>query len=149
MLRPLVRMATNEEGEIIRHILEQADEFNIPGLDWSRVWPNWLVAEHKGIIVGCIQVLPGRPLGYIGSLAVLPAYQRLGIAAYLAWGAERVLSNSGVSGSIFVSKNENLIRGLKKHGAYGDDQSYSLMFKPVPRKRAQIDGQRTEGTEAR
>ncbi len=127
-------MAKDDEGETIRDILATVDD--VPDcLDWSRVRPNWLVAQHHEKIVGVIQILPGFPMGHIGCLAVLPLYRKQGIAAYLAWGAEQILSNSGVSGLTFTSNDEKLIEGLKRHGAQGCDETVRLMFKPVKKQR--------------
>jgi GNAT superfamily N-acetyltransferase len=134
MIRPTtIRVAQNHEGEIIRDIL--ATVADVPGpLDWSRVWPNWLLAEHKGVICGTIQVLPGYPMGHIGCLAILPRYRKQGIAAYLSWAAEELLRRSGVSGLTFTSNDQKLIEALERHGAQGLDETVRLMFKPVRKK---------------
>jgi GNAT superfamily N-acetyltransferase len=133
MIRPKIRIATNDEGEIIRDILATVDDMP-ECLDWSRVWPNWLLAEHKGVICGTIQVLPGYPMGHIGCLAILPRYRRQGIAAYLSWAAEELLRRSGVSGLTFTSNDQKLIEALERHGAVGVDETVRLMFKPVRKK---------------
>src|SRR5688572_5290081 len=117
MLRPKIRLANDTEGHIICNILGRADEHVPDDLDWSRVWPHWLIASYKGVDCGVINVLPGRPLGYIGSLAVLPSHQRQGIAAYLCWAAEGMLASSGVSGSAFVTKHPHINKALQRHGA--------------------------------
>lgn len=137
MIRPAVRLATDDEGPKIAEILEASGEPNPEGLDWSRVWPHWLIAEHRGVRCGCINVLPGRPVGYIGSLAVLPPYQHEGIGAYLCLAAEAMLAQSGVTGIVYTTKHPQIINRLTKRGAYGED-GFTFMFKPVRRKA--IDG---------
>ena len=138
MIRPSIRLATDDEGPKIVEILEASDEHVPDCLDWSRVWPHWLLAEHRGVRCGCINVLPGRPVGYIGSLAVLPVYQHEGIGAYLCLAAEDMLACSGVTGIVYTTKHPQIINGLAKRGAYGED-GFHFIFKPVPRRKA-IDG---------
>jgi N-acetylglutamate synthase-like GNAT family acetyltransferase len=41
-------------------------------IDWHDLEPNWLVAEHKGTVLGCIQVVPAKPIGRMEVLAVDP-----------------------------------------------------------------------------
>ncbi len=132
MIRPLVRMATNEEGEDIRYVLESNQELH-PDLDWSRVYPHWLVAVHHGIICGCVHILFGSPWGAIDSLTVLPSYQNQGIGAYLAWGAEQVLRQSGVQAMTFTSVNPTIIEGLKRHGAY-ETGTEKVLYMPIRKK---------------
>ena len=64
-----IRMAQNTDGETIQGLVQHAG-FTIDGIDWSDVYPYWLVAETGGLVVGCIQVLPGKPIGHTGMLAV-------------------------------------------------------------------------------
>jgi GNAT superfamily N-acetyltransferase len=145
MIRPEVRLATNDEGPAIAKILESFDAIPI-GLDWSRVWPNWLVAVHRDQLVGCIQVLPGFPLAHVGCLTVIPEYQDEGIAAYLCWGAEQMLSSSGVSGLTFTSNDLRLIKGLERHGA-SDEGCIHLVYKPVPKYGEKKVDELTQSTE--
>jgi N-acetylglutamate synthase-like GNAT family acetyltransferase len=144
MIRPKIRLATDDEGAKIAEILAAAGEPDIEELDWSRVWPHWLLAEHRGVRCACINILPGRPVGYIGSLAVLPVYQHEGIGAYLCLAAEQMLRSSGCSGSVFTTKHPQLIDRLTKRGAYSEP-GYHVMFKPI-RKRVAVDV-KSESTE--
>ena len=80
-----VRLAQNEDGDTI-HDLLHSDGLNLEGLDWHDIYPHWLVAEMGGGIVGCIQVLLGKPVGFIEFMAtakVLSHRDRAGVAQAL------------------------------------------------------------------
>lgn len=66
-----IRLATNEDGKRIKELIAttQAD---IEGLDWSDIYPYWLVAEKDRKIVGCINVAVSRPIGRLDFLAIDP-----------------------------------------------------------------------------
>lgn len=68
-----VRVAKNSDGERISELVRQAG-FDIPNLDldWTQIEPYWLVAEHEGSVIGCIQTCPGRPIGRLEMLAIDP-----------------------------------------------------------------------------
>jgi hypothetical protein len=59
-----VRLARNEDGGSIGSLVTRNgfyfDDFDI---DWTEIYPHWVVAEINGIIVGALQVCPGKPLG--------------------------------------------------------------------------------------
>ena len=52
--------------------LSKSNHFEFEGwdIDWSQVYPSWLVAFIGGEMVGCVQVLPGIPLGRLEFLSV-------------------------------------------------------------------------------
>jgi len=60
-----VRMATDDEGTIIRDLTAQEQ---MRQLDWSRVNPYWLVAIIKDQIVGAIHFALGLPIGRLEML---------------------------------------------------------------------------------
>ena len=66
-----IRMAENSEGRTIGALVVAAG-FDVARLDWAVVNPWWLVAEIDGHIVGCIDILPSRPVGRLEMLAVHP-----------------------------------------------------------------------------
>ena len=63
-----VRLASNEDGDDIHGLLHSSGVL-IEGLDWSDIYPHWLVAEIARKIVGCFQVVLGKPIGFIEFLA--------------------------------------------------------------------------------
>lgn len=136
-------MAQDHEGETIRRILESHEQLPPGDWDWSHVFPHWLVAEYREHIVGCLQVLPGFPFGYINFLAILPGYESQGIAVYLTRSAEIMLGNSGVDGISYTTSDPVVERATRKYGAFVYGHPTKLMFKKVVRKDA-INGQHTE-----
>lgn len=67
-----IRLAKNEEGTEIYDLVRE-NGFKIDGLDWSDIYPFWLVAENKEEkIIGCLQVCVSRPIGHIEMLSVKP-----------------------------------------------------------------------------
>ena len=60
-----VRLATNEDGERIKTLQPQ-----FPDLDWTDIYPYWLVAEKGGKIVGCLNVALSKPVGRLDLLAI-------------------------------------------------------------------------------
>ncbi len=66
-----IRLAKDDDGQRIGE-LARASGFAIEGIDWSSVYPHWLVAEHKGELVGAIQVILSKPVGWLEILSVDP-----------------------------------------------------------------------------
>lgn len=67
-----IRLAVDEAGPAIAAVL-QDNGIEIPGCDWSKVFPNWLIATVDDDVIGCCQVIPGRPVGYVEFLFVKPS----------------------------------------------------------------------------
>lgn len=96
MTRMKIRMAQDDDGETIRELVTGAG-FSIDDLDWSRVYPYWLVAESfdkssgGAGVIGCIQVCIGLPVGrleMLGVARVLSDSQRAkAVKALLLYGA--------------------------------------------------------------
>lgn len=64
----MIRLGTNADGPRIGELVAEGG-FDVVGLDWTRIEPYWLVADNGEEIVGCLQVLPGRPAGRLELLA--------------------------------------------------------------------------------
>lgn len=65
-----IRLAVNESGPSIAEVLkENGIAF---GADWSNVFPHWLIATVDEHVIGCCQVLPSQPVGYVEFLFVRP-----------------------------------------------------------------------------
>ncbi len=74
-----IRLAQNSDGPRIGE-LARASGFGVDGLDWSDIYPHWLVAErddpeNDAGVVAAIQVSLGKP---IGRLEMLVADRGLG-----------------------------------------------------------------------
>lgn len=63
----MIRLAQNEDGERIE---ELASKQVGAGLDWSEIYPYWLVYEKDGKIMGCLNIAPSKPVGRLDLLAI-------------------------------------------------------------------------------
>ena len=115
MIRPKIRVAQNSDAEVIQQILKANDMFT-EGLDWSRLYPNWLIAEWKRKPIGCVQFLIGYPVGMIPMLAVLPGYRDSGTGMYLMWAAEELLRQAGCDGFLGITDSGRVLKKLPKLG---------------------------------
>ena len=70
--RVKVRLALDEAGPLIAEVLKEND-IEIPGADWSRVFPHWLIATVDDNVIGCVMVLPAKPIGFCEFLHVKPS----------------------------------------------------------------------------
>ena len=132
MINPKIRLAENSESDIVRGILEEAHL--IPdGLEWSRVFPSWLVAEYKGEIVAVCQILQGYPIGAILFLAVTKKYQNLGFGVILLRKAEKVLASMGCDAYCGLSDHAQIMSKLEKWGAIIFGPKVNWIFKRVYR----------------
>ena len=64
-----ITLAGNGDAEDVQRLVLAAG-FEVPGLDWSRIYPHWLVAKIGDRIVGCVEVLLGRPIGRLEVLSI-------------------------------------------------------------------------------
>jgi len=69
-----IRVAASADGPAIERLMEQNGFFQWDNfaIDWSDLGSHWLVAEYAGEVLGCIQVLPGKPIGRMEVLSVNP-----------------------------------------------------------------------------
>lgn len=67
------RLATDADGPGIGKLFRAAD-YPDHGVDWerARVGAWWLLAEREGEVRGAIQIIAGKPYGYIGEVVVHP-----------------------------------------------------------------------------
>ena len=66
-----VRLAEDVDGPAIGRLVVQAG-FAVATLDWSKVYPYWLVADREDRVVGCIQVCMGLPIARLELMATDP-----------------------------------------------------------------------------
>lgn len=66
-----IRLAVNEAGEDIATVLRE-NGIEIPGADWSKVFPHWLIACVDEHVIGCCQVAISKPVGYVEFMFVRP-----------------------------------------------------------------------------
>lgn len=109
-----IRMALDGEGERIRDLIKP-----VVDLDWSHVYPHWLVCEMDGI-VGCLNVLPSKPIGVLDQLGIDPSlgnHARAKVARALILQGMSTLKKGGaqVSISLIPFDLKSYKRLLKKH----------------------------------
>jgi len=67
----LVRFARDAEGMAIAQLVHTCHE-GVPKADWSKVYPNWMVAEKDGEVIGCVQLCYAKPIGRLEFLSFVP-----------------------------------------------------------------------------
>jgi hypothetical protein len=66
-----VRLAANDEGPRVAELAATCGfVFSDWEIDWSDIHPHWLVADHLGELLGCLQLCYGRPVGRLEILGV-------------------------------------------------------------------------------
>lgn len=70
--RVQIRLALDEAGPLIAEVLKE-NGIEIPGADWNRVFPHWLIACDGDQVIGCVQVMPAKPIGYCEFLFAKPS----------------------------------------------------------------------------
>lgn len=100
-----IRLAAPEEGPLVGSLVKAFGGPQWEWLDWSSVYPYWLIGEVNGHPEGTIMASPGRPFGRVECLCVNPALPKrvraalsrdlgyAGVACCRAQGAQAVWSN--------------------------------------------------------
>lgn len=100
-----VRLARPDEGPMIGAMMQAYGGPSWAWLDWSQVYPYWLLGELDGEPRGCVMVNPGQPFGRVEFLAVDPTLPHAskailcrdlcyaGVASCQQMGSQAVLSN--------------------------------------------------------
>ena len=117
-----IGLASNDDGSRLRELSKQAGFLSADDLDWSDIYPYWLVARIKGEVMGCIQIAMSKPVGYAEMLNIDQSVghkSRVLMVKELVLQANATLARGGASmvfGMIpFELKSYKKI--LKKHGA--------------------------------
>lgn len=130
LTKTTVRFAKDEDGIAIRDLLNLNDCLT-EGLDWLEISPYWLVAEHRGQIIGCIQVLPGLPTGFIDQWVVNPEYVGSGVGMSLLYAAEESLTARGCNGYVAHIENEVLLSNMERFGACKLGNGFTVIFRRI------------------
>lgn len=84
-----VRFARDGEGMMIAQMVHSSHEA-VPNVLWAKVYPYWMVAEHDGEVIGCVQLCYSMPVGRMEFLSFLPNLpyrtRALGVRALLELG---------------------------------------------------------------
>ena len=71
------RLAVNEEGPRVAELAATCGfVFSDWEIDWSTIHPHWLVADHLGELLGCLQICYGRPVGRLEILGFDPSLEK-------------------------------------------------------------------------
>ena len=113
-----VRFASNAEAPRIRELVEETQK--IIGLDWSEIYPYWLVAEKDGI-VGCLNISMSKPLARMELLSLDPKlghYAKGRVALALIYRGFGILKGEGADGILFIVSfaDKSFKRIIKRHG---------------------------------
>lgn len=117
----MIRLGTNADGPRIGELVA-AGGFDVIGLDWTLIEPYWLVADTDEEIVGCLQVLPGRPVGRLELLAADDSLTHRERARVLKALVEQGMATLQLAGAQLATgmvpfENKAYKRLLKKRGA--------------------------------
>lgn len=58
-----IRLAADGAGHMIAAVLK-GNGIELPAADWSQLGGNWLIATLDDEVIGCLQVLPGKPVAW-------------------------------------------------------------------------------------
>lgn len=108
LTRTKFRSARKSDIPFIIDLLN-VNDLLIKGLDWSEIDDTWWVAVHRDEIVGCVQVLPGKPLGVVNFLAVEPKFHKSGLGVQLIKTAEILLGMAGCDGFLSATTEQAII----------------------------------------
>lgn len=116
-----IRLAENADGATIEKLSREGG-FNVDGLDWSDIYPHWLVAENGNGIIGCIQVSLGKPIGRLEMMCIdsdLTHRERAMTVKHLALSGAATLKKYGGQVMMIVVPFEmkSWKKVLKKRGA--------------------------------
>ena len=111
----MIRLARNEDGPRISDLV-----FVPIDLDWSDIYPYWLVAEKDGKVVGCLNVAASKPIGMLDFLGLdesLSSHARGKVVRELVFQGIATLKAGGSQACLSVVPFElkSYKRVLKKH----------------------------------
>lgn len=117
-----LRGATDADGPTIGNLVA-LNNYNISDqpIDWTRVYPYWVVAEYDGEIVAALQVCMGKPIGRLEMLTIDPELSpqlRGGVFKDIVHYGMHVLKRGGAQFASFMVPFElkSYSRVLKKRG---------------------------------
>lgn len=101
-----IAIAGAEHGPAIRRLIKVDQIEGLEHLDWSNLGGQWLVVlKGEGKVVGCIQVLPGKPIGRVDFMVLddsLTQRERAEATSMLISQVSLLLRMAGVGAMISV-----------------------------------------------
>lgn len=118
----VIRLALDETGPLIAGILKE-NGIELPGADWNHVFPHWLIACDGDEVIGCLLVLPAKPVGFCEFLHVKPGagfkMRAIAIRKLVAAGIATVYhGNASYVAAIVDGKNQKFYDVLTKIGGH-------------------------------
>ena len=129
---PKIRIASVADAPAIQELLKNNGLW-VGGLDWSEL-EGWFVAEHKGLVIGAFQVLPGKPLGVFLYLVLSLEYHASGAGYHLFKAAEAALLAMGCDGWLGLTSDDNVLDMSRRLGAT-ETGTFRIMIKRIWRNR--------------
>lgn len=116
-----IRLAQDVDGPRIGE-LAKLSGFTVDELDWSEVHPFWLVAEREGEIVGTIQIILAKPIGWLEMLSLDPELghreQAMAVKALVLCGKQSLkVFGARVVMGVVPTEMTGYMRILEKRGA--------------------------------
>lgn len=129
-----VRMAKNSDGDDVERLMDKNENFQWENwrIDWHDLEPNWLIAEHNEVVVGCIQVVPAKPIGRMEILTVDPdlsLMMRYAVTLALTSHAISVIQMYGAqaASSMIPRRFEDYLHGAMNRGWVEVDDGAMVM----------------------
>lgn len=135
MRRPIIRRANDSDGPGIERLVTETG-ICASGLDWSSI-DGWWVAEIEGTLAGCIQILMGKPLAFVGHLAVAPQYQNTlaGVGYWLWKFAKQLMAAEGVDCVMAMSAVPAILKRAKKEKSLELEGDVKVLMKRIWRSK--------------
>lgn len=74
--RITIRVAQAHEGPLVKSLYDECGGAHSDYLDWSQVFPYWLIGEVDGTPSGIVMAGPGMPFGRVDFLYTLPTLSK-------------------------------------------------------------------------
>lgn len=71
-----IRVAQPHEGVVVKELYEACGGAHGDYLDWSEVFPYWLIGDVDGIPSGIVMAGPGKPFGRVDFLYTIPSLSK-------------------------------------------------------------------------
>lgn len=117
-----IRLASDSAGPQIAEVLGE-NGIVLLHADWTKVSPHWLIATLGEEVIGCLQIVPSRPIGYLEYLFVRPsAPKRAQVVAlrklmHQGLGTLR-LAGCNYSGNTVAQTNRRFSKVIEKMGLH-------------------------------
>lgn len=135
-MRPTLFIATRGQGYEIARLIKADQVPGLEALDWTDLGGQWLVAAYDGRLVGCLQLLAGKPFGraeHLGLDESLGPAARARVVSMLLRKAFMLLRQAGCGAIIALVPDEfeGYQRALSRRGAVAVSQGTMLIKRLV------------------